>query len=84
MSRRRVAEGGSRYLYEPFEFASVQHVEAQERVIEAKLGAIERHFERLESAVDRLERRLWATLSGVAAMVLAEVLRAVMEFGPGG
>ncbi len=82
--RRRGTEGGSRYLYEPFEFASIHQVEAHERIVESQLGSIRGHFVRLEAAVDRLERRLWMAVYGVAAVVLAEVARAYMDFGLGG
>jgi len=83
-ARRRAGEVGSRYLYEPFEFASVHQVEAHERIVETQLDTIERHFARLEAAVDRLERRLWMAVYGVAAIVLGEIARAYLDFGLGG
>lgn len=83
-ARRRAGEAGSRYLYEPFEFASVHQVEAHERIVETQLDTIERHFTRLEAAVDRLERRLWMAVYGVAAVVLGEIARAYLDFGLGG
>ena len=83
-ARRRAAAGGSRYLYEPFEFASIHQVEAHERIVESQLDSVERHFVRLEAALERLEKRLWMTVYGVAAMVLAEIARAYLDFGLGG
>ena len=83
-ARRRAAAGGSRYLYEPFEFASIHQVEAHERIVESQLDSVERHFVRLEAALERLEKRLWMTVYGVAAMVLAEIVRAYLDFGLGG
>lgn len=83
-TRRRNAGSGSRFLYEPFEFASVHRMEAHERIVEKQVEAIERHFERLEAAVDRLERRMWMALYGVVGVILAEVARAYLEFGLGG
>lgn len=80
---RRRPEGGSRFLYEPFEFASVHRVEAHERIVESQIDTVEKHFARLEAAVERLEKRLWVTVYGVAGMVLAEIARAWMDFGPG-
>lgn len=79
--RRRGAAGGSRFLYEPFEFASVHRLEAHEKIVESQIGTFEKHFERLEDAVERLEKRLWMTVYGVAAVVLAEVARAYLDFG---
>jgi hypothetical protein len=84
VTRRKGDGGGSRYLYEPFEFASVHRIEAHERLVEARLEAIELHVERLEAAMERLERRLWTALYGVAAVVLAEMGRAYLDFGLGG
>ena len=83
-ARRRNAGTGSRFLYEPFEFASVQRVEAHERIVGVQVDAMEKHFERLEAAVDRLERRMWMALYGVVGVILAEVARAYMDFGLGG
>lgn len=82
--RRRAAEGGSRFLYEPFEFASIHQVEAHERIVETRLGGMERQLKRLEEAMERLERRLWTCVYGVAAVVLAEIARAYLDFGLGG
>ncbi len=81
--RRRAAAGGSRFLYEPFEFASVHRLEAHERIVESQIEIVEQHFARLESAVERLEKRLWTCVYGVAAVVLAEVARAYLDFGLG-
>ena len=83
-ARRRSAGSGSRYLYEPFEFATVHRIEAHEKIVETQVEAMERHFERLEAAVDRLERRMWMALYGVVAVILAELARAYMDFGLGG
>lgn len=68
MSARRQI-GGSRYLYDSFE-ATQARIDAQERVFEARKEALEFRMVRLEGAVERLERRLWLALYGVAAGVL--------------
>ncbi|MCC5993410.1 MAG: hypothetical protein JJT99_12910 [Rhodobacteraceae bacterium] len=68
MSARRQI-GGSRYLYDSFEAAQAR-IDAQERVFEARKEALEFRMVRLEGAVERLERRLWLALYGVAAGVL--------------
>jgi hypothetical protein len=83
-ARRRAGEGGSRFLYEPFEFASIHQVEAHERIVETKLGGMGNQLERLEEAIERLERRLWTCVYGVAAVVLTEIGRAYLDFGLGG
>ena len=83
-ARRRAGESGSRFLYEPFDFASIHQVEAHERIVETRLAGMEKQLERLEEAIERLERRLWTCVYGVAAVVLAEIARAYLDFGLGG
>lgn len=68
MTARR-AVGGSRFLYDSFEAAQV-HLEAQERLFEARKEALEFRLGRLEGAFERLEKRLWLAVYGVAAGVL--------------
>ena len=68
MTARR-AVGGSRYLYDSFEAAQAR-MDAQERVFEARKEALEFRMLRLESAVERMEKRLWLTMFGVVAGVL--------------
>ena len=68
MSARRQV-GGSRFLYDSFEAAQAR-IDAQERVFEARKEALEFRMVRLEGAVERLERRLWLAVYGVAAGVL--------------
>lgn len=68
MSARRQI-GGSRYLYDSFEAAQAR-IDAQERVFEVRKEALEFRMTRLETAVERLERRLWLAVYAVAAGVL--------------
>ena len=68
MSARR-AVGGSRFLYDSFEAAQAR-IDAQERVFEARKEALEFRIARLESALERVEKRLWLAVYGVAAGVL--------------
>ena len=68
MSARRQV-GGSRFLYDSFEAAQAR-IDAQERVFEARKEALEFRMVRLEGAVERLEKRLWLAVYGVAAGVL--------------
>lgn len=77
MSPRR-AVGGSRYLYDSFEAAQAR-IDAQERVFEARKEALEFRMVRLEQAVERLERRLWLAVYGVAAGVLVHGALALVQ-----
>ena len=72
MSDRKV--GGSRYLYEPFEAASIHKVEIYERVMEERWKGLDYRLGQIEVMLERLERRVWLTIFGVSAAVLAETV----------
>ena len=65
----RAQVGGSRFLYDSFE-ATQARIDAQEKVFELRKEALEFRIGRLEMAVERLEKRLWLAVYGVAAGVL--------------
>ena len=65
--RRRV--GGSRFLYDSFDAAQAR-IDAQERLADERKEALEYRLGRIESALERVERRLWLAVYGVAASVL--------------
>ena len=69
MSAMRAQVGGSRFLYDSFE-ATQARIDAQEKVFELRKEALEFRIGRLETAVERLEKRLWLAVYGVAAGVL--------------
>ena len=70
---------GSRFLYAPFEVANAR-IEANERVAMERWAALEYRLTRIEGLMERLERRLWLAVYGVAAAVLAQ--GAVSFLGP--
>jgi len=65
----RRAVGGSRFLYDSFDLAQAR-IEAQERVDEERRAGLEYRLGRIEAALERLEKRLWLAVYGVAAGVL--------------
>jgi hypothetical protein len=67
VARRTV--GGSRFLYDSFDLAQAR-IDAQERVEEERRAGLEYRLNRIESAIERLEKRLWLAVYGVAAGVL--------------
>ncbi|MFN3261889.1 MAG: hypothetical protein ACE37J_15150 [Pikeienuella sp.] len=69
--RRRTL--GSRYLYEPFDSAHAR-IETHERVFEERWLALNRILEQIESGLDRLERRLWLAVYGVAIALAGQIL----------
>lgn len=60
---------GSRFLYEPFDSAHAR-IETLERVLDERWAALERTLGQVEGGLDRVERRLWLAVYGVAASLL--------------
>jgi len=73
----RQAVGGSRFLYDSFDLAQAR-IEAQERVDEERRAGLDYRLGRIEAGLERLEKRLWLTVYGVAAGVLAHGALALM------
>ena len=63
-----------RYGFEPFECAPALRLEAQERVFGLQLGALAQRLDKIEEALERLERRLWLAVYGVAAALVTEAV----------
>jgi hypothetical protein len=71
---------GSRFLYDPFDPAQAR-VETLERVLDERWAALEKAFSVVEIGVERMERRLWLVVFGVAGALTAEF--ATKLFGGG-
>ncbi|MCC6007291.1 MAG: hypothetical protein JJU40_06420 [Rhodobacteraceae bacterium] len=69
--------GGSRYLYDSFDAAHAR-IDANERVAEERWLALARRLERIDMSLDRLEKRLWLTVYGVATIVLSQLLPKIL------
>ncbi len=76
MTEKR-AEGGSRYLYESFD-ATAARVEANERVAEERWNGLEYRLGQIEGTLERLEKRIWVGVYGIAAFLLAQGAEAIM------
>ncbi|NPD15361.1 hypothetical protein HOY34_09135 [Xinfangfangia sp. D13-10-4-6] len=81
MSTRK--EGpGSRFLYDSFDAAHAR-IEANERVMEERWSGLEFRLSQIDAALERLERRIWLGVYGVAGFLLAQgaeaVIRAAMK-----
>ena len=70
--------GGSRYLYDSFDAAAAR-IEANERVAEERWAALEFRLGQIDGALERLERRIWLGVYGVAAFLLAQGAEAVIR-----
>ena len=78
MTPRGKDTGGSRYLYDSFDVASAR-IEANERVAEERWTGLEYRLGQIENALERLERRIWLGVYGVAAFLLAQGAEAVLK-----
>jgi len=70
MTTQRKAVGGSRFLYDSFDLAQAR-IDAQERVDEERRAGLEYRLTRIEETLERLEKRLWLAVYGVASGVVA-------------
>ncbi|MFQ5437825.1 MAG: hypothetical protein ACE5DK_03235 [Paracoccaceae bacterium] len=77
----RGTRGGSRYLYEPFDAAAAR-LEAHERVTEERWAGLERRLHAIETMLERLERRLWLAVYGVAGFILTQGVFALVDISP--
>jgi hypothetical protein len=62
---------GSRFLYDPFDAANAR-IDANERVLQERWDALTFRLEQIEGTLERLEKRLWLAVMGVAGAVLAQ------------
>jgi len=76
MSERAEA-GGSRFLYESFDAASAR-IEANERVAQERWQALEYRLGLIDAGLDRLEKRIWLGVCGVAAFLLTQGAEALI------
>ncbi len=68
--------------HEPFACAPALRLEAHERVSKLQNDALKERFNRLDAVLERLERRLWLTVYGVAGVILAEAIQGLMSAAP--
>ncbi len=76
----RGSPGGSRFLYDSFDAATAR-IEANERVAEERWTALEFRLGQIDSALERLEKRIWLGVYGVAAFLLAQGVETLLQSG---
>jgi len=69
-------------MRERFECAPGLRLQAHERVSELHNRNIERRLDRIEVMMERLEKRLWLTVYGVAAVILAQAIQGFLVVTP--
>lgn len=68
---------GSRYLYEGFDAATAR-IEANERVAEERWTALDFRLAQIDAALERLEKRIWLGVYGLAAFLLSQMAQAIL------
>ena len=68
----------NRYGFERFDCAPALRLEAHERVSGLQVEGLRDRLARLEVEMERLERRLWLTVYGVVAVILAEAFQSFL------
>lgn len=64
-----------RYGFEAFDCAPALRMEAHERVAKLQFEGIGKRLDRIEALMERLEKRLWLTVYGVVAVILAQAIQ---------
>jgi len=68
--------------YEPFDCAPALKLDAHERVTQLRFEGISARLDRIEMMIERLERRVWIAVYGVAAAVLADFFLKFVQVTP--
>ena len=69
---------GERYGFEAFDCAPALRLEAHERVAKLQFDGLSNRLDRIEALMERLEKRLWLTVYGVVAIILAQALQPLL------
>ena len=75
-------EAGERYGFEAFDCAPALRLEAHERVARLQHDAVLHRLERMEAAMERLEKRLWLAVYGVVGAILAQAFQPLLAALP--
>lgn len=77
MTRARVDTPGSRFVLDGFDAASAR-IEANERVANERWTALDYRLAQIDAALERLEKRVWLGVYGVAAFLMAQMAETVI------
>ena len=73
---------GSRFVFDSFDAAHAR-IEANERVMEERWAALDFRLGQIDASLERLEKRLWLGVYGVAAFLLAQGAEALITAAMG-
>ena len=74
----RKTETAGRVLNDNLSFAAAR-IEANERVAEERWAALDYRLGRIEAGLERLEKRIWLGVCGVAAYLLTQMAEALIN-----
>lgn len=77
MTARKSSEG-SRFLFDSFDAAAAR-IEANERVADERWAALDYRLAQIDAVLERLERRIWLGVYGVAAFLLTQMAEALVR-----
>lgn len=82
VSRMAEADKSPRYGFEPFDCAPALRLQAHERVASLQFEQLGQRLDRIEAVMERLEKRLWLTVYGVAGVILAQAFQSLLNAAP--
>jgi chorismate mutase len=77
-----MSDQNGRYGFEAFDCAPALRLEAHERVAKLKHDSLIDRLGRMEAIMERLEKRLWLTVYGVVAVILAQAFQSILATVP--
>lgn len=72
----------SEFQIERFQCAPGMRLQAHEQMTAIHLVNLNKRLDRIEQMIERLERRLWVAVYGVAGVILAKVFQTVLTSTP--
>ena len=71
-----------RFAYDPADINPALRIEANERLTAFQFESLNQRQDRIEEAMERLERRLWLTVYGVAGAILVQAFQSFLTATP--
>ncbi|WP_322865505.1 hypothetical protein U5922_004420 [Aquicoccus sp. G2-2] len=75
-------ERGQRYGFEAFDCAPALRLEAHERVARLQHETLVQRLSKIEESIERLEKRLWIAVYGVAAVIVVQGVEHLLSVAP--
>ena len=71
-----------RFAYDPADINPALRIEANEKLTAFQFDSLNQRLDRIEEAMQRLERRLWLTVYGVVAAILVQAFQSILTVTP--